>query len=98
MGWQPMPREAGLTCMHPVRVAEVEIRGVDSFMLHTRGVTAYNRKMPRRKNALQSSSGFTSGRSAGVLLHITSLPGRFGIGDLGPEAYRWVDWLARAGQ
>lgn len=33
----------------------------------------------------------------GVLLHPTSLPGRFGVGDLGPEAYRFVDWLARAG-
>ena len=33
-------------------------------------------------------------RSSGVLLHPTSLPG----GRLGPEAYRFVDWLARAGQ
>jgi 4-alpha-glucanotransferase len=33
-------------------------------------------------------------RSAGVLLHPTSLPGPFGIGDLGPEAYRWVETLA----
>jgi len=37
-------------------------------------------------------------RSAGVLLHVTSLPGRYGIGDLGPEARRWVDLLARAKQ
>ncbi len=37
-------------------------------------------------------------RSAGVLLHVTSLPGPFGVGDLGPEAYRWVDTLAAAGQ
>jgi 4-alpha-glucanotransferase len=27
-------------------------------------------------------------------LHPTSLPGRHGIGDLGPEAYRFVDFLA----
>ena len=33
-------------------------------------------------------------RSAGVLLHPTSLPGPFGVGDLGPSAYRWVDALA----
>jgi 4-alpha-glucanotransferase len=33
-------------------------------------------------------------RSAGVLLHPTSLPGPFGIGDLGPGAYRWVETLA----
>lgn len=36
-------------------------------------------------------------RSAGVLLHPTSLPGPFGIGDLGPEAYRFADFLAEAG-
>jgi 4-alpha-glucanotransferase len=37
-------------------------------------------------------------RSAGILLHPTSLPGRFGIGDLGPTAHAWVDALARAKQ
>jgi 4-alpha-glucanotransferase len=37
-------------------------------------------------------------RSAGVLLHPTSLPGPFGIGDLGPAAYAWIDTLAAAGQ
>jgi 4-alpha-glucanotransferase len=36
-------------------------------------------------------------RSSGILLHPTSLPGRFGVGDLGPEAYRFVDFLAAAG-
>lgn len=36
-------------------------------------------------------------RSAGVLLHPTSLPGRYGIGDLGANAYRFVDWLVDAG-
>ncbi|MGH8030757.1 MAG: 4-alpha-glucanotransferase [Arenimonas sp.] len=39
-----------------------------------------------------------SQRSAGVLLHVTSLPGPHGIGDFGPDAYRFVDWLERAGQ
>lgn len=37
-------------------------------------------------------------RAAGVLLHITSLPGAHGIGDFGPEAYRFVDWLVSAKQ
>lgn len=37
-------------------------------------------------------------RSSGVLLHPTSLPGRMGIGDLGAEAYRFVDWLVAARQ
>ncbi len=39
-----------------------------------------------------------SARSAGLLLHPTSLPGRYGIGDLGPAASAWVDALARARQ
>ena len=37
-------------------------------------------------------------RSSGILLHPTSLPGRYGIGDLGVEARRFVDFLAEAGQ
>ncbi len=37
-------------------------------------------------------------RAAGVLLHVTSLPGPHGIGDFGSEAYRFVDWLQSAGQ
>ncbi|MBK1720291.1 4-alpha-glucanotransferase [Thiocystis violacea] len=37
-------------------------------------------------------------RTSGILLHPTSLPGPFGIGDLGPSARRFVDFLASAGQ
>ena len=37
-------------------------------------------------------------RASGILLHPTSLPGRFGIGDLGAAAYDFVDFLARSGQ
>jgi 4-alpha-glucanotransferase len=37
-------------------------------------------------------------RSSGILLHPTSLASRYGIGDLGPEARRFVDFLAAAGQ
>jgi len=36
-------------------------------------------------------------RSSGILLHITSLPGPYGIGDLGPAARRFADFLAEAG-
>lgn len=39
-----------------------------------------------------------SPRVSGILLHPTSLPGRFGIGDLGSAAYGFVDFLARNGQ
>ena len=37
-------------------------------------------------------------RLSGVLLHPTSFPGPYGIGDLGPEAYKFVDFLVAAGQ
>ena len=40
----------------------------------------------------------SSGRKAGILLHITSLPGKYGIGDFGPEACRFVDFLVRTSQ
>ncbi|HTM56120.1 MAG TPA: 4-alpha-glucanotransferase [Pirellulales bacterium] len=42
---------------------------------------------------------FPPGYSAsGVLLHVTSLPSRYGIGDVGPAAFAWIDRLAAAGQ
>jgi 4-alpha-glucanotransferase len=37
-------------------------------------------------------------RASGILLHPTSLPGEYGIGDLGPKAYEFVDLLAEAKQ
>jgi 4-alpha-glucanotransferase len=37
-------------------------------------------------------------RCSGILLHISSLPSAYGIGDLGPEAYRWADFLAETEQ
>ena len=37
-------------------------------------------------------------RSSGILMHITSLPGPYGVGTLGKDAYAFVDFLAKAGQ
>ncbi len=37
-------------------------------------------------------------RASGVLLHPTSFPSRFGVGDLGSEAYRFIEFLAESGQ
>ncbi len=37
-------------------------------------------------------------RSSGILLHITSLPGNYGIGTMGKEAYEFVDFLVESGQ
>ena len=46
-----------------------------------------------------SISPFPSGyRASGVLLHVSSLPSPYGIGDVGPAAVAWVDRLHEAGQ
>ena len=37
-------------------------------------------------------------RSSGILLHPTSLPGSYGVGDLGGAAYEFIDFLAASGQ
>jgi 4-alpha-glucanotransferase len=39
-----------------------------------------------------------STRSSGILLHLTSLPGKHGSGDLGPEAHEFIRFLAKSGQ
>jgi len=36
-------------------------------------------------------------RSSGILMHVSSLPGKFGIGDAGKSAYEWVDFLDKTG-
>ncbi len=50
----------------------------------------------RRRGATTAS--YRLPRTSGLLLHPTSLPGGSGIGDLGGEAYRFVDFLVAAGQ
>jgi 4-alpha-glucanotransferase len=46
-----------------------------------------------------SQSPFPLGyRASGVLLHVTSLPSPYGIGDVGPVALAWIDRLHDAGQ
>ena len=37
-------------------------------------------------------------RESGILMHITSLPGAYGVGTMGNEAFRFVDFLKKAGQ
>ena len=43
-------------------------------------------------------SFLTSERACGILAHITSLPGPFGIGDIGSASFRFIDFLKQAGQ
>ena len=55
-------------------------------------------KRDRESDAAPTSSQVHGvSRSSGVLLHPTSLPGGYGIGDLGPPALEFVDLLAAAG-
>ena len=50
-------------------------------------------------NARQKAPPFPPDyRASGLLLHVTSLPSPYGIGDLGPEAFAWIDRLHDAGQ
>ena len=37
-------------------------------------------------------------RESGILMHITSLPGPYGVGTMGKEAYKFVDFMKDAGQ
>jgi len=37
-------------------------------------------------------------RASGVLLHVTSLPSPYGVGDVGAAALAWIDQLREAGQ
>jgi len=46
----------------------------------------------------EESAAIDTERNCGILLHPTCLPGKFGIGDLGPQAYRFVDFLVATGQ
>ncbi|WAC13606.1 malto-oligosyltrehalose synthase [Dyadobacter pollutisoli] len=48
--------------------------------------------------AILKGSRLDSGRKAGVLMHITSLPSPFGIGDMGPEAFAFADFLEKGNQ
>ena len=41
---------------------------------------------------------FSQNKRSGILLHPTALPSSHGIGDIGPEAYKFVDLLFNAGQ
>ena len=54
--------------------------------------------LPRIASGAQKKSCFADTRASGILFHISSLPGPFGIGDLGPGCFDFIDFLARSGQ
>lgn len=47
---------------------------------------------------IKTESALKEERSSGILMHITSLPSAFGVGDLGPEAYQFADFMERCNQ
>ena len=47
---------------------------------------------------MKNSAPSLQERSSGILLHLTSLPGPHGVGDLGPVARQFAEFLASAGQ
>ena len=50
-----------------------------------------NHRLPNREY------GENAMRSSGILMHITSLPGKYGVGTMGAEAFAFVDCLKKAG-
>jgi 4-alpha-glucanotransferase len=52
----------------------------------------------KRENLGNGADPVRFPRASGILLHPTSVPGPFGIGDLGKETYRFIDFLLAAGQ
>ena len=62
-----------------------------------RSCTPYEGRRQRRVYRCLNSDTMKLPRSAGILLHPTSLPGANGIGDFGPDAYRFLDFLQDGG-
>src|ERR1700739_1345487 len=54
--------------------------------------------MPDQTLTMNLPSFLSGRRTSGVLLHVTSLPSQYGIGDMGPAAITWIDRLHAAGQ
>jgi 4-alpha-glucanotransferase len=58
----------------------------------------YNRRVQNKKSALEVVKvGVNRKRKLGILAHISSLPGKYGIGDMGETAFEFVDFLADIG-
>ena len=72
-----------------VRQVRIQLSRVEGF----RNILSRSKKLSQShgKEAMQQ-------RGSGILLHITSLPSHYGIGDLGPSAHRFADFLAEARQ
>ena len=60
--------------------------------LHRISAEDLNQSLQKIENSLSSISS-----TAGIILHPTSLPGPYGIGEIGKETLRFLDWLESSG-
>ena len=83
---------------HPLRARSV-VLAVEEAIGVADGANQAHHSSPTTDDAAAAPSTLpmTFPRNAGVLLHPTSLPGPCGIGDLGPDAHRFVDFMSAAG-
>ncbi len=91
-----------LPCRAPQSVAVWLAREVDTGSRWHFGESGASMRIARRRPAIGAVAPPTPqymkfNRAAGVLLHPTSLPGQNGIGELGPDAIRFLDFLVEAG-
>ena len=90
---QPVTGDSFIVAGHSVAVAvESPVPGVAD-----RPAPAYRPPHLRDNTNEGARAPMTFSRSAGILLHPTSLPGAHGIGDFGPDAHKFLDFLSDAG-
>jgi 4-alpha-glucanotransferase len=75
-----------------------EWESVEGEKLTVRGNLSVNTLFKQLPFAVLKGRTAAKPRGAGVLLHLSSLPSPFGIGDMGPEAYAFADFLGRSRQ
>src|SRR5215510_6550969 len=100
------PAGGGALCRSgcPVRDSDPEHRRLREILQRPRdrGVRAGDQGRRAMPNSLTVRKGFPpfppDYRASGVLLHVTSLPSPYGIGDVGPAAVAWIDRLHAADQ
>lgn len=86
---RPASSKHALICRADAKHATATAPAASNSRLGTRLGPAYSEE--------SNMPDWHKGRRAGVVLHPTSLPGPYGIGELGLECFRFIDWLQTAG-
>src|SRR5262249_31740770 len=82
----------------PARGTSREQTTKDCSARDARGIGNLRTSMSDTKATTSLPLFATDYRASGILLHVTSLPSPYGIGDVGPSALGWIDRIAEAGQ